>query len=87
MIRNVLASVAAAGLVFAPLAAQASTRAGNAGVSMDALSRAGATMGAAEYQAADDGIDMWLLLLLFGAAGTGIILAIESGENNESPGT
>jgi hypothetical protein len=88
MIKNVLAGVAAAGLVFAPIAVQAGTRAAEAGVSMDALSRAAAPMGTAEYQAdEDDGIPMWLLILLFGAAGGGIIAAIESAENNKSPGT
>lgn len=85
MIKNLLASIAAMGLVFAPIAAQAGTRAADAGVSMDALSRTAAPMGSAEN--VGDGIPMWLLILLFAAAGGGIIAAIESGENNKSPGT
>lgn len=88
MIKNLLASAAAAGLLFAPIAVQAGTRAAEAGVSMEALSRASAPMGAAEYQTdEDDGIPMWLLIVLFGAAGGGLIAAIESAENNKSPGT
>jgi len=89
MTKNLLASIAAAGLVFAPIAAQAGTRAAESGVSMASLAsvgRAPAPMGAAERQA-DEGIPTWLLVLLFAAAGTGIILAVESGENNKSPGT
>lgn len=85
MIKNILASVAAAGLVFAPLAAQANTRAGDAGVSMEGLARSGAPVG--EVENAGAGIPMWLLILLFGAAGVGIVMGVESGENNESPGT
>lgn len=88
MIKNLLASIAAAGLAFVPIAAQAGTRASDAGVSMAALSRTAAPIGTAEYQADDDnGIPMWLLILLFAAAGGGIIAAVESGENNKSPGT
>jgi len=90
MTKSLLASIAAAGLVFAPIAAQAGTRAAESGVSMASLanvSRAPASMGAAEYQADEGGIPTWLLVLLFAAAGGGIIAAIESGENNKSPGT
>lgn len=90
MTKNLLASIAAAGLVFAPIAAQAGTRAAESGVSMASLAaigRAPAPMGAAEYQAEGEGIPMWLLIILFAAAGGGIIAAIESGENNRSPGT
>jgi len=89
MIKNLLATVAAAGLVFAPIAAQAGTRASDAGVSMNALSsldRAASPVGAAELQD-DGGIPVWLLILLFAGAGAGIILAVEGGEDNKSPGT
>lgn len=89
MIKNFLASIAAAGLLVAPIAAQANTRAGEAGVSMEALARSAAPVGAAEYQGEDedDGLPMWIVIALFLAAGGGIIAAIESGENNKSPGT
>ena len=90
MIKNVLAAVAAAGLAFAPIAAQAGTRATDSGVSMNALSsidRAGSPIGDAEMQSDDNGLPAWLLILLFGAAGVGIILAVEGSENNKSPGT
>lgn len=89
MIRNVLATVAAAGLVFAPIAAQAGTRAADSRVSLagvTSLDRAPSPVAAAEQQA-DEGFPLWLLVLLFGAAGAGIIAAVESGENNKSPGT
>ena len=86
MIKNLLASIAAAGVLVSPIVAQAGTRAADAGVSMAALSRTSAPMGAAEQQA-DEGIPMWLLILLFAGAGAGIIAAVESGENNKSQGT
>lgn len=89
MVRKILASTAAAGLAFAPIAAQAGTRAADAGVSVQSLGgldRAASPLGAAEQQA-DSGIPTWLLVLLFGAAGVGIIAAVESNENNKSPGT
>ena len=86
MIKNLLASIAAAGVLVSPIVAQAGTRASDAGVSMAGLARSSAPMGAAEQQA-DDGIPMWLLILLFAGAGAGIIAAVESGENNKSQGT
>ena len=87
MIKNLLASIAAAGVLVSPIVAQAGTRAADAGVSMNSLARTAAPMGTAEYQSDNDGIPMWLLILLFAAAGGGIIAAVESGENNRSPGT
>lgn len=89
MIKNLLAATAAAGLAFAPIAAQAGTRASEAGVTMEALTsleRAGSPIGDAEMQA-DGGIPEWALIALFGAAGLGIILAVESSEKDKSPGT
>ena len=87
MIKNLLASIAAAGVLVSPIVAQAGTRAADAGVSMAGLSRTAAPMGAAEQQADEDGIPMWLLILLFAGAGAGIIAAVESGENTKSQGT
>ena len=88
MIKNLLASIAAAGLAVAPVAAQAGTRAADSGVSMDALSslqRVSSPIRSSEK--ADGGLPVPLIILLFGAAGAGLILAIEGGENNKSPGT
>jgi|GEM_PF-1589109 len=98
MFKNVLASIAAAGLVFSPIAAQANTRAMDAGVLID---RAPAAMSGTQTLANDDdddddeigGIYLWLGLLLIGA---GVVFAIagdtSEGDdkfvgNNASPGT
>lgn len=89
MIKNVLAATAAAGLLFAPIAAQAGTRASDSRVSLastSSIDRASSRIGTAEAQA-EDGIPNWLLVLLFAAAGVGIFYAVESNENNKSPGT
>ena len=93
MLRNVLASLAAAGLLVAPIAAQANTRAGDSRVSLAALKgveRAASQIGPARNQGDGDddrGIPIWLLVLLFGAAGGGIIAAVELTQSTKSPGT
>ena len=88
MIRNALSLVAAAGLVLAPIVAQANTRAASAGVAMDAgeVDRLGAPV-SGELREAGKGIPLWLLIMLFGGTATAIILGVEAGENNKSPGT
>ena len=95
MMRNLLsaavASSLAAGAALAPVSALANTRAGDAGVRFDApgvLQRLAAPMALFEGQGGEDeGISTLLVVLLFGAAATGIILAVESTENQKSPGT
>jgi len=90
MIKNLLATVAAAGLVFAPIAAQAGTRAADAGVSTNALAsleRAPSPLGTGEAMGDDGDVPLWLLILLFAGVGAGIIAATDSSENNKSPGT
>jgi len=90
MLKNVLASAAAGLLVFSPIAAQAGTRAASAGVSVNSLAsveRGAAPVGSAEYQSDDEGMPTWLVTLLFGAVGAGIIYLVEDSENNKSPGT
>lgn len=90
MMKKVLASVAAAGLVVAPIAAQANTRAGESRVSLAALKGAGrlaSPIGLARQQGEDGEMPIWLLVLLFGAAGAGIIAAVEATQSGRSPGT
>ncbi|WP_340588383.1 hypothetical protein [Erythrobacter alti] len=88
MMKKFLASVAAAGLVFAPIAAQANTRAMEAGVMID---RAPTAVSSSELLANDDdddtGIYLLLTLLLIGA-GIAFIIAGDASEGNDaSPGT
>lgn len=89
MFKNVLASLAAAGLLVAPIAAQANTRAADANVSLDVLAeidRAPAAVGQYESGLEDDD-DLWAWLLGFLAVGGGIILLVESSEDDRSSGT
>lgn len=76
MLKNVLAITAAAGLAFAPIAVQANTRATDAGVSLEALDRAGAPVEDAEEMG--QRFPLALIILLFGAAAATIIAIIES---------
>jgi len=90
MIKNVLASVAAFGLVFAPIAAQAGTRAADSGVSMDAMARAAASVGTAEghgENGSTSGVSTVYVLLGFLLAGAGVFFAIDGSSGNKSPGT
>lgn len=92
MLRHVLASLAAAGLLVAPISAQANTRASESRVSLAPLkgaARAASPIGPARNQADDEdrGMPIWLLVLLFGAAGGGIIAAVELTQSSKSPGT
>lgn len=86
--KNILAATAAAGLVFTPVAAQAGTRAADTAISMEALSfdRAASPVGLSEAQSDEDGGSNLLLLLAFAALAAGIVLVVEGGENDTSPG-
>ena len=84
MIKNVLACSAAALLAFAPIAAQAGTRAADAPVSLAPMARLGSPAGS-EQQIAQR--MEWLLILFFGLSVVGGIFAIESGEDDGSPAT
>jgi uncharacterized membrane protein len=87
MIKNILASVAAAGLLVAPIAAQANTRAGDSAVSLAPLAsmaRTASPVGSVERQ--DGGISELLLIALFGLAGVAIIVTIENSETDSTAG-
>ena len=85
MLNRTLASLAALGLAMAPIAAQAGTRAGDAGVSLD---RMGASVAGAEAFANDDEDGVPLGLLLGGAILVVVLLIIlgDADEDNASPG-
>lgn len=87
--KNILAAAAAAGLAFAPIAAQAGTRAADSAVSLSALSidRSSAAIGASEGLDDDDDDVTLLLLLGFAAVAAGIVIVVEGSENDTSPGT
>ncbi len=89
MIKKLLASTAAAGLVVAPIAAQAGTRAIDAGVSIapvaDAMARQASPVG--ESEQFWEGIPEWLLVFLFALIAAGIIIVIEHQEDDATPGT
>ncbi len=87
MIKNVLATVAAAGLLLAPIAAQAGTRAADSGVSMDAMARAAAPVDAAEYDTRSGGLGTVWWVAGFALVGLALVTAITSGANTKSPGT
>lgn len=87
MIKNILASVAAAGLLVAPIAAQANTRASDSQVSLAALGDTSARTGSIAGDAESINGGATLLILLFGALAAAIILLVESGEDDASPGT
>ncbi|MCX7675769.1 MAG: hypothetical protein N2Z59_00130 [Alteraurantiacibacter sp.] len=87
MFKNFLASVAAAGLIVAPIAAQANTRASDSAVSLAPLAsmiRTASPVGMVEQQ--EGGMSELLLVALFGLAGVGIIVAIEESETDSSAG-
>ncbi len=86
--KKLLAATAAAGLAFAPIAAQAGTRAADSSVSLEALSmdRTAAAIGKSEALG-EDGDSTLLLLLAFAAVAAGIVIVVENGENDTSPGT
>lgn len=84
MLKNILATMAAASLVAAPVAVQANTRAADAGVSSEALYqlRAPANVGAAE-EGGEEGVGTAALLaLLFGAAAAALVIWIENEEDD-----
>lgn len=89
MFKSILASTAAAGLLVAPIAAQANTRAADASVSLapisDMASRQASPVSSADAIAS--GIPEWLLVLLFALIAAGIIVAVEQSEDDASPGT
>ena len=89
MIKNVLASTAALGLLVAPIAAQENTRAVDSSVSLapiaDMASRQGSPV--AETEALAGGVPEWLLVLLFGLAAAGIIFTVEELGTPASAGT
>lgn len=88
MFKSILASTAAAGLLLAPIAAQANTRAVDAAVSLNPIAdaaRSGSPIGNSEAMAS--GIPEWLLVLLFAVVAVGIIVVVEESETNASPGT
>ncbi|WP_120077421.1 hypothetical protein [Aurantiacibacter odishensis] len=76
MMKNILAATAAASLTLAPVAAQANTRAADAGVSIDISDRLGAPVGEAEEAGLK--VPLALIILLFGAGAAAIIALIES---------
>lgn len=89
MLKNILATTAAVGLVFAPIAAQANTRAADAGILIE---RAPAAMTGASMLANDDDGDrggLYLLLsLLLIAAGVALAIGGDASEGDDaSPGT
>ena len=75
MIKNILAATAAAGLTFAPIAAQANTRAADAGVTINVPQRAGAAVD--ESEEAGLKVPAALIVLLFGAAAAAVVVFIE----------
>lgn len=89
MIKNVFASVAAAGLLVAPIAAQANTRAADASVSLAPIAnmaaRQGSPVGSSEEIVG--ALPAWLLAALFAAIAAGLIIVIEESEDDASPGT
>ena len=86
-ISRVLVTTAAAGLVFAPIAAQANTRAGdNTPVYTSEAAQPG--MGrAAEGEEVRGGGATILLLLAAAAAIAGIVIAADNEDDDQSPGT
>lgn len=80
MFKKVLATTAAAGLVFAPIAAQANTRASESVVSLE---RSGAVISDGEEL---EGEGLGLLLGLLIVIGVLLVIAGDSSEDNGSPG-
>ncbi|AWW72921.1 hypothetical protein CD351_00600 [Erythrobacter sp. KY5] len=87
-ISRVMVSAAAAGLVFAPIAAQANTRAAdNAPVySAEPASQPGLAR-EAEGENARGGTSVVLLLLAAAAAVAGIVAVVDNDDDGQSPGT
>ncbi|RIV83058.1 hypothetical protein [Aurantiacibacter zhengii] len=75
MLKKILAATAAASLTVAPIAAQANTRAADAGVSIEMSERMAARIG--ESEEAGLKIPLALIILLFGAGAAAIIALIE----------
>jgi len=83
---RMMIAAAAASMAFAPIAAQAGTRAGDAGAVYSAASAPG--MGrSADGEALDGGSSIILALLAAGLIISGIIFAIDSNDQGQSPGT
>lgn len=90
MFKNALASVAAAGLLIAPIAAQANTRADDSQVSLSVLGDPSARMGAGAFSAegmAGSGISLAMIIAIFGSIAAFIVWLAEQEEDDGSPGT
>lgn len=90
MIKNILAATAAFGLVAAPVAAQANTRASDASVSIGLADREGASVAASEEAGLK--VPLALIILLFGAGAAAVVALIEDNGGEvvgppASPGT
>jgi hypothetical protein len=88
MFKSILAGTAAVGLLVAPIAAQANTRAVDSAVSLAPIAssdRIASPVGASEQLW--EGFPEWLLVLLFALIAAGIIIVIEQSEDDASPGT
>jgi len=75
MLKKILAASAAVSLTVAPIAAQANTRAADAGVSIDISDRVGAPV--AESEEAGLKVPLALIILLFGAGAAAVVALIE----------
>ena len=87
---RILATIAAASMAFAPIAAQAGTRAGDAGVSLDPLVEMHHFLNEDELEGSGFFADFppgLFLALLAGLAGIGLVIASDTSENDASPGT
>lgn len=83
---RMMVAAAAASLAFAPIAAQAGTRAGDSGAVFAASSAPG--MGrSADGESLDSGTSIILALLAAGLVIAGIVAAADSNDNGQSPGT
>lgn len=84
---RIMMTAAAAGMVFAPIAAQANTRASDAS-SVYAVSAAQPGLGRPEEgESRKRGISVILALLASGLIVGGLIIALNSKDNGQSPGT
>lgn len=84
---RIMMAAAAAGLAVAPVAAQANTRAGDSG-SVYSVSASGPGLGrAAEGEFLNDGIAIIVALLAAAGIISGIVIAVDSGDDGQSPGT
>lgn len=91
MIKNILASVAAAGLLVAPVAAQANTRASDNQVSLASLGDASARTGSiTEGSEKFAGVSLALIIAIFGSVAAFLIWVAEQADDegdDASPGT